>query len=478
MDINKYQNPLNSRYASDEMQYIFSPKHKYTTWRKLWYELAKEEKKLGLDIITNKILEDMKLNIDSIDFDKVKKHEIRLKHEVMAHIYAYGEDVPDARGIIHLGATSAYVIDNTDIIRMKEAMELIKERLLIIIKQLSDFSMTYRELPTLGFTHLQAAQLTTVGKRSSLWLQSIVYDFYNIIDMIDKIEFRGVKGTTGTQASFKLLFNDYDKVKKLDENISKNMGFNKKQKISAQTYDRKQDSFVLNTLVGIAESAHKFTNDIRILQHMKEIEEPFAEKQIGSSAMAYKRNPMRCERIASLSKYVITLGLNPALVSSTQWFERTLDDSANKRLSIPQAFLAIDSILLIWQNVLDGLVVYPKIIDKNIRKELPFMITENILMQAVKKGMDRQEVHEIIRELSMKEVEEIKINGKDNMLIEHIISDGRIKISKEEMERIVDPSQYIGYASHQVEEYINYINENILNKYMNNINVKIKELEV
>ena len=458
--MDRYQNPLEERYASKEMLYNFSPDMKFKTWRKLWIILAECEKELGLDIITDEQIEELKKYSDDINYDIAKDYEKKLRHDVMAHVHAYGDQAINAKKIIHLGATSAYVGDNTDIIQIKEALIIIKKKLITLLYRLSKFANDYKSLPTLGFTHFQAAQLTTVGKRATLWMHSIVMDIEELDFRLTSLEFLGVKGTTGTQASFKELFNgDYDKVKELDRNVSLKAGFTNVQGVSGQTYDRKTDSVILNLLSNIGQSAHKFTNDLRLLQHLKEIEEPFEKSQIGSSAMAYKRNPMRSERIASLSKFVISSSLNGAFVHSTQWFERTLDDSANKRLSIPQAFLAVDSILLIWLNIMDGLVVYDKVIEANIMKELPFMATENIIMEAVKNGQDRQDVHEIIRELSMEESKKIKLEGKPNNLIESIKKDGRIKIPNESLDILLKPSNFTGFASEQVTDYlINTIN--------------------
>lgn len=472
--MNIYDNPLCSRYASSKMKYIFSPDFKFSTWRKLWLVLASSEKEMGLDFISEDQLKELEDNLFNIDYDRAYEYEKKLRHDVMAHVHTYGDVAPNARKILHLGATSAFVGDNTDLLQIKEALILIRRRLVKLIDTISNFSLEYKDMPTLAYTHFQPAQLTTVGKRASLWLKSLMYDLEEINHRIDKLEFRGLKGTTGTQASFKELFNDYEKVKELDELVTKKMGFKVRQEVSGQTYDRKQDSLVLQLLANIASSAHKFTNDFRLLQHLKEIEEPFEKNQIGSSAMAYKRNPMRCERISSLAKFVISNELNGHLVHSTQWFERTLDDSANKRLSYPQSFLAVDAILIIWQNIMEGLVVYPKIIQKNVEKELPFMATENIIMNAVKNGMDRQEVHEIIRELSMKEAQYIKMDGKDNKLIEHIIEDARINLNKKELDNILDAKKYIGYAVEQTEDYISKI-KNIIKKYEDEIKFLDKE---
>lgn len=450
-----YQNPLNSRYASKEMQYIFSPDFKFKTWRKLWVLLAESEQALGLDFITDAQLDELRKFQSDLNLDIANMYEKKLKHDVMAHVHAYGDQVPSARGIIHLGATSAYVGDNTDLIQIQEGLKIVRGRLLNVIDLLSQFACKTSDLPTLGFTHFQSAQLTTVGKRATLWIQSLMFDLEELNFRIETLPFRGVKGTTGTQASFKELFaGDFEKVKALDQMITKKAGFKQNQRVTGQTYDRKIDDQILSTLKGIALSAHKMTNDLRMLQHLKEIEEPFSSKQIGSSAMAYKRNPMKSERIASLAKFVMSNAGNGALVASTQWFERTLDDSANKRLSIPQTFLAIDAILLLLGEVTTDLVVYPKVIEKHLNAELPFMITENIMMKAVQKGQDRQELHEIIRELSQNEARMIKEEGKDNNLIQHILEDGRIHVTKEEMVDLMDAAKLTGFAKEQTLDFI------------------------
>ncbi|MGL4969294.1 MAG: adenylosuccinate lyase, partial [Fusobacteriaceae bacterium] len=413
MDKNIYSNPLCERYSSKEMMENFSPDNKFSTWRKLWVALAEGERELGLNISEEQI-QGMKNKITDIDYKMAGEQEKKVRHDVMAHVHTFGTQVPEAMPIIHLGATSAYVGDNTDLIQIKNGLEILKVKLVNVIEGLSKFSMEYKELPTLGFTHFQAAQLTTVGKRSTLWLQSLLLDLEELEFRQETLRFRGVKGTTGTQASFKDLFNgEFTKVKELDEKVTEKMGFNKRFLVTGQTYDRKIDAQISNLLSNIAQSAHKFTNDLRLLQHLKEIEEPFEKSQIGSSAMAYKRNPMRSERISSLAKFVIAMQQSTAMVSSTQWFERTLDDSANKRLSLPQAFLAVDAILIIWKNVLDGLVVYPKMIEKHIMAELPFMATEYIIMECVKNGGDRQELHERIRIHSMEAGKRVKIEGEE-----------------------------------------------------------------
>lgn len=463
--MNTYQNPLESRYCSDEMLYNFSPEKKFTTWRKLWLALAEIQKELGLDISDEQIKE-LREHVSKIDFKKADEYEKKFRHDVMAHVHAYGDAAPAARPIIHLGATSAFVGDNTDLIQIRDGFELVKKKLINVIKGLHSFALKYKEHPTLGFTHFQPAQLTTIGKRATLWLQSVLLDLEDLEYRLETLRFRGVKGTTGTAASFKELFDgDFSKVKELDRKLSERFGFKKVFKVSGQTYDRKIDAQALEVLSNIAQSAHKFTNDLRLLQSLKEIEEPFEKNQIGSSAMAYKRNPMRSERIASLAKFVISLATSPAMVASTQWFERTLDDSANKRLSIPQAFLAIDAILLIWNNILDGLVVYPKMIEKHINEELPFMATEYIIMEGVKNGGDRQELHEIIRQHSMEAAKKVKMEGKPNDLIERIIKDEKINIDKEKLMKLINPSNFIGFAPEQTEEFLDQEVNPILLKY-------------
>ncbi|WP_330111303.1 adenylosuccinate lyase [Cetobacterium somerae] len=449
-----YSNPLAERYSSKEMLEIFSPKFKFSTWRKLWYVLAETEKELGLDI-TEEQLAEMKANIDNIDYELADEMEKKFRHDVMAHVHTFGTAAPKAMPIIHLGATSAYVGDNTDLIQIKEALNILKKKLINVMDGLAKFSNEYKDLPTLGFTHFQAAQLTTVGKRATLWLQSLILDLEELQFRQDTLRFRGVKGTTGTQASFQELFNgDYKKVKELDERVAEKMGFNKRFLVTGQTYDRKIDSEISNLLSNIAQSAHKFTNDLRLLQHLKEIEEPFEKSQIGSSAMAYKRNPMRSERISSLAKFVIALQQSTAMTASTQWFERTLDDSANKRLALPQGFLAVDAILIIWKNILEGLVVYPKMIEKHIMAELPFMATEYIIMEGVKKGGDRQELHELIRVHSMEAGKQVKVEGLENDLIERIINDLSFDIDREKLMEILDPKNFIGFAPAQVVDFL------------------------
>lgn len=460
-----YSNPLAERYSSKEMLENFSPKNKFSTWRKLWVALAEAEKELGLNI-TDEQIEDMKKVIYDIDYELAEAQEKKVRHDVMAHVHTFGTQAPSAMPIIHLGATSAYVGDNTDLIQIKTGLEILRGKIVNVLDGMAKFAVEYKDLPTLGFTHFQAAQLTTVGKRTTLWMQSLLLDLEELEFKIENLRFRGVKGTTGTQASFKDLFNgDFDKVKKLDEMVTKKMGFSKKLEVTGQTYDRKIDSQIAALLSNIAQSSHKFSNDLRLLQHLKEIEEPFEKSQIGSSAMAYKRNPMRSERISSLAKFVIALEQSTAMVASTQWFERTLDDSANKRLSLPQAFLAVDAILIIWKNVLDGLVVYPKMIEKHVMAELPFMATEYIIMECVKNGGDRQELHEKIRVHSMEAGKMVKIEGKENDLLERILKDEYFKLDKDKLVSIVDPKNFTGFASQQTEEFIKTEVKPILEKY-------------
>jgi adenylosuccinate lyase len=450
----RYQTPLAERYASKEMQYIFSPDKKFKTWRRLWIALAETEKELGLDI-TDEQIEELKANKDNINYEDAKKREKEVRHDVMSHVYAYGLQCPKAKGIIHLGATSCYVGDNTDIIVMTEALRLVRKKLVNVINELAKFADKYKAQPTLAFTHFQPAQPTTVGKRATLWLNEFVMDLEDIDYVLSTMKLLGCKGTTGTQASFLELFNgDHEKIKQIDTKIANKMGFDKCHAVSGQTYSRKVDTRVLNILAGIAASAHKMSNDIRLLQHLKEVEEPFEKSQIGSSAMAYKRNPMRSERIASLADFVICDALNPAIVSSTQWFERTLDDSANKRLSIPEGFLAVDGILDLCMNVVDGLVVYDKVINRRLMSELPFMATENIMMDAVKAGGDRQELHERIRELSMEAGKRVKQEGLDNNLLELIAKDPMFNVSLDELKAKLDPMKYVGRSKEQVEEYL------------------------
>lgn len=464
MSTDRYVSPLSERYASKEMQYIFSPDKKFRTWRKLWIALAEAEHELGLNI-TEEQINELKAHAEDINFEVAKEREKVVRHDVMSHVYAYGVQCPTAKGIIHLGATSCYVGDNTDIVVMTEALQLVKKKLINVMNELSKFAMEYKALPTLAFTHFQPAQPTTVGKRASLWLQELVLDLEDLDHCLENMKLLGSKGTTGTQASFLELFDgDHDKIKTLDKKIAQKMGFKACFPVSGQTYSRKVDTRVANVLAGIAASAHKFSNDIRLLQHLKEIEEPFEKTQIGSSAMAYKRNPMRSERIASLSRYVMVDALNPAITSATQWFERTLDDSANKRLSIPEAFLAIDGILDLYLNVVDGLVVYPKVIEKRLMSELPFMATENIMMDAVKAGGDRQELHEKIRTLSMEAGRNVKEKGLDNNLLELIAADPAFNMTLEELKKTMDPSKYTGRSEQQVEEFVAEVIQPVLDE--------------
>ena len=457
MSNDRYTSPLSERYASKEMQYIFSPDKKFRTWRKLWIALAETEKELGLDI-TDEQIEELKAHADDINYDVAKEREKVVRHDVMSHVYAYGKQCPKAKGIIHLGATSCYVGDNTDIILMSEALEIVRKKLINVIAELAKFADEHKNLPTLAFTHFQPAQPTTVGKRATLWMQEFMMDLEDLEYVKGSLKLLGSKGTTGTQASFLELFDgDQETIDKIDPMIAKKMGFETCYPVSGQTYSRKVDTRVVNVLAGIAASAHKMSNDIRLLQHLKEIEEPFEKTQIGSSAMAYKRNPMRSERIASLSRYVMVDAMNPAITSATQWFERTLDDSANKRLSVPEGFLAIDGILDLCLNVVDGLVVYPKVIEKRLMSELPFMATENIMMDAVKAGGDRQELHERIRELSMEAGRNVKEKGLDNNLLELIAADPAFNLSLEELQKTMDPAKDVGRAPVQVEAYLNNV---------------------
>ena len=463
-EYNRYTSPLTGRYASKEMQYIFSQDNKFRTWRKLWIALAETEHELGLNI-TQEQIDELKAHQDDINYEVAEAREKEVRHDVMSHVYAYGVQCPNAKGIIHLGATSCYVGDNTDIIIMREGLELVHKKLVNVINELSKFAMKYKDMPTLAYTHFQPAQPTTVGKRATLWLNELVLDLEDLEYVLGSLKLLGSKGTTGTQASFLELFDgDHAKCRQLDQMIAEKMGFTSCYPVSGQTYSRKVDFRVLSVLAGIAQSAHKFTNDIRMLQHMKEVEEPFEKHQIGSSAMAYKRNPMRSERIASLADYVISDLMNPMLVSSTQWFERTLDDSANKRLSVPEGFLAIDGILDLYLNVVDGLVVYPKVIRKHLMAELPFMATENIMMDAVKAGGDRQELHEKIRQLSMQAGKTVKEEGKDNNLLELIAADPSFHLSLEDLEASMQPERYVGRAPKQTEEFITEVINPILEK--------------
>lgn len=473
MDRKEYQNPLISRYASKEMSFIFSEDYKFSTWRKLWVALAESEMELGLNI-THEQIEELKAHVYDINYEDAEKREKETRHDVMSHVYAYGLQCPKAKPIIHLGATSAFVGDNTDIIQMSEALKLIRTKLLNVIKNLADFADKYKNMPTLGFTHFQPAQLTTVGKRSCLWLLDFFMDIEELDYQLSRLKLRGVKGTTGTQASFMALFDgDHDRIKELDKRVTEKMGFERSFAVTGQTYSRKLDSQVLNVLMQIAESAHKFSNDIRLLQSLKEIEEPFEKNQIGSSAMAYKRNPMRCERIAALARFVIANSLNPAITAASQWFERTLDDSANKRLAIPQAFLALDSVLNIMINVSGSLVVYEKMIKRHIDNELPFMATENILMEAVKIGGDRQELHEKIRQYSIEAGRRVKEEGLNNNLISLIENDDSFKLDKNKMQELLNARNFIGRAPEQVEEFLAEHIYPLLNKNNNSLNIKV-----
>ena len=472
MSTDRYVSPLSERYASKEMQYIFSPDMKFRTWRRLWIALAETEKELGLNI-TQEQIDELKAHAEDINYDVAKERERQVRNDVMSHVYAYGVQCPKAKGIIHLGATSCYVGDNTDIIVMTEALKLVKKKLVNVIAELSAFADKYKDQPTLAFTHFQPAQPTTVGKRATLWTQEFLLDLEDLEYVLGTMKLLGSKGTTGTQASFLELFDgDQETIDKIDPMIAEKMGFKECYPVSGQTYSRKVDTRVANILAGIAASAHKMSNDIRLLQHLKEVEEPFEKSQIGSSAMAYKRNPMRSERIASLSRYVMVDALNPAITSATQWFERTLDDSANKRLSIPEGFLAIDGILDLCLNVVDGLVVYPKVIEKHMMAELPFMATENIMMDAVKAGGDRQELHERIRELSMEAGKTVKVEGKDNNLLELIAADPAFNLSLEDLQRSMDPKKYIGRAKEQTERFVNTVVQPILDSHKELLGVK------
>ena len=465
MSTDRYVSPLSERYASREMQYIFSPDKKFRTWRKLWIALAETEKELGLPI-TQEQIDELKSHQDDINYDVAKAREKEVRHDVMSHVYAYGCQCPKAKGIIHLGATSCYVGDNTDIIIMTEPLKLVRRKLVNVLNELASFADKYKNQPTLAFTHFQPAQPTTVGKRATLWMQEFCLDLEDLNHVISSMKLLGSKGTTGTQASFLELFDgDQEKIDRIDPMIAEKMGFSECYPVSGQTYSRKVDTRVLNVLAGIVASAHKMSNDIRLLQHLKEVEEPFEKSQIGSSAMAYKRNPMRSERIASLSRYVIVDALNPAITSATQWFERTLDDSANKRLSIPEGFLAIDGILDLCLNVVDGLVVYPKVIEKHLMAELPFMATENIMMDAVKAGGDRQELHERIRELSMEAGRNVKVNGGENNLLELIAADPAFGLSLEDLKKTMEPSRYVGRAPEQVDAFLSQVVNPILEEY-------------
>jgi adenylosuccinate lyase len=472
MSTDRYASPLSERYASKEMQYIFSQDMKFRTWRKLWIALAETEKELGLPI-TDEQIEELKEHADDINYDVARAREKEVRHDVMSHVYAYGVQCPKAKGIIHLGATSCYVGDNTDIIVMTEALKLVRKKLVNVIAELGKFADKYKDQPTLAFTHFQPAQPTTVGKRATLWTQEFLMDLEDLEYVLGSIKLLGSKGTTGTQASFLELFDsDQETIDKIDPMIAKKMGFKECYPVSGQTYSRKVDTRVMNILAGIAASAHKMSNDIRLLQHLKEVEEPFEKSQIGSSAMAYKRNPMRSERIASLSRYVMVDALNPAITSATQWFERTLDDSANKRLSIPEGFLAVDGILDLCLNVVDGLVVYPKVIRKHMMAELPFMATENIMMDAVKAGGDRQELHERIRELSMQAGYQVKAEGKDNNLLELIAEDPAFNLSLEDLQAAMEPSRYVGRAKEQTEAFLEKVVSPVLEEHKELLGMK------
>ena len=472
MSTDRYVSPLSERYASKEMQYIFSPDMKFRTWRRLWIALAETEKELGLNI-TQEQIDELKAHKDDINYDVAKERERQVRHDVMSHVYAYGVQCPKAKGIIHLGATSCYVGDNTDIIVMAEALRLVQKKLVNVIAELSKFADKYKDQPTLAFTHFQPAQPTTVGKRATLWTQEFMMDLEDLEYVLGSLKLLGSKGTTGTQASFLELFDgDQETIDKIDPMIAEKMGFRQCYPVSGQTYSRKVDTRVLNILAGIAASAHKMSTDIRLLQHLKEVEEPFEKSQIGSSAMAYKRNPMRSERIASLSRYVMIDALNPAITSATQWFERTLDDSANKRLSVPEGFLAIDGILDLCLNVVDGLVVYPKVIEKHMLAELPFMATENIMMDAVKAGGDRQELHERIRELSMEAGRTVKVEGKDNNLLDLIAADPAFNLTIEELRKSMDPSKYVGRAKEQTTAFIEKVVQPVLDEHKDMLGIK------
>ncbi len=478
MSTNRYESPLSSRYASDEMQYIFSPDKKFSTWRRLWVALARAEMELGLPV-TQEQVDELEAHTTDIDYDTAAQWERKLRHDVMAHVHTYGELCPKAMPIIHLGATSCYVGDNTDVILMREGLELVRDKVVRILAYLADFADKYKELPTLGYTHFQAAQLVTVGKRATLWMNELLMDLEEIEHRIATLALLGSKGTTGTQASFLELFDgDHEKVKLLEGKIAKEMGFRAVVPVSGQTYSRKLDYHVVSTLAGVAQSASKFATDLRLLCHLKEVEEPFEKSQIGSSAMPYKRNPMRCERICALARYVIVDVGNPAVTAATQWFERTLDDSANKRLSVPEAFLAVDAILSIWANVASGLVVHPKIIEKHVLEELPFMASENIMMDAVKRGGDRQELHERIRVLSQEAGYQVKELGLSNNLIDLMAADPAFGMTREELSVHLDPAAYIGRCPEQVEEFLAGEIAPLLKKYAGVLNGKETELKV
>lgn len=477
MSYDRYESPFSTRYASKQMQYIFSADNKVRTWRRLWIALARAEQKLGLDISDEQIAQ-MEQYKDDINYDVAEKREKEVRHDVMSHIYAYGQQAPKAKPIIHLGATSCYVGDNTDIIVMRQGMELVRDKLCTVIQLLADFADQYKQIPCLAYTHLQPAQLTTVGKRATLWINELLMDFEELESRLANLSLLGQKGTTGTQASFMDLFNgDGEKIDQLEQMIAHEMGFERVVPVSGQTYSRKVDAQILNTLSGIAQSAYKFANDLRILASFKEMEEPFEEHQIGSSAMPYKRNPMRSERICALARYVITNSLNPAYTASTQWFERTLDDSANKRIAVAEAFLAVDSILNIYINVADGLVVYPKMIEQRVMRELPFMATENIMMEAVKKGADRQEMHERIRQHSLAAAEQVKVFGRENDLVSRIAADPAFGLTEEEIRRVLDPALFIGRCPQQVERFLQRDVAPVIQRYQDRL-VKDVELNV
>ncbi len=482
---NSYESPLSSRYASKEMQYIFSPDKKFSTWRRLWIALARAEMELGLTnedgtpTITQDMIDEMEAHITDIDYEMAAAEERKLRHDVMAHVHTYGHQCPKAAGIIHLGATSCYVGDNTDVILMKEGLELVRNKLVSALNELGKFADRYKALPTLGFTHFQAAQMVTVGKRATLWMNELLMDLEEVEFRLSTLKLLGSKGTTGTQASFMELFDgDTDKIKALEQKIANEMGFNAVVPVSGQTYSRKVDAAVLSTLSGIAQSASKFATDVRLLCHLKEVEEPFEKNQIGSSAMPYKRNPMRCERICSLARYVIADAANPAITSATQWFERTLDDSANKRISIPEAFLAVDAILNIYQNVASGLIVHEKVINKHIQEELPFMASENIMMDAVRRGGDRQVLHEEIRKMSIEAGRVVKDEGGSNNLLELIAKNSMFGMTMEELSAHMDPSLYIGRCPQQVDEFLSDCIQPVLNKYSDALDAGAVELTV
>lgn len=477
MSYDRYESPFSTRYASKQMQYIFSADNKFRTWRRLWIALARAEQKLGLDISDEQIAQ-MEQYKDDINYDVAEKREKEVRHDVMSHIYAYGQQAPKAKPIIHLGATSCYVGDNTDVIVMRQGMELVRDKLCTVIQLLADFADQYKQIPCLAYTHLQPAQLTTVGKRATLWINELLMDYEELESRLANLSLLGQKGTTGTQASFMDLFNgDGEKIDQLEQMIAHEMGFERVVPVSGQTYSRKVDAQILNTLSGIAQSAYKFANDLRILASFKEMEEPFEEHQIGSSAMPYKRNPMRSERICALARYVITNSLNPAYTASTQWFERTLDDSANKRIAVAEAFLAVDSILNIYINVADGLVVYPKMIEQRVMRELPFMATENIMMEAVKKGADRQEMHERIRQHSLAAAEQVKVFGRENDLVSRIAADPAFGLTEEEIRRVLDPALFIGRCPQQVERFLQRDVAPVIQRYQDRL-VKDVELNV